>query len=67
MRAQTGKVPVAQGRFYRSLFNNRQKSDYADLVEFVETEVRAWLAQAEEFVALIVGLTQPELPPSGTR
>lgn len=59
---KTGKVPVAQGRFYRCLFNNRQKSDYADLVEFAEAEVRAWLAQAEEFVTLVVGLTQPPPP-----
>jgi uncharacterized protein (UPF0332 family) len=56
---------VAQGRLYRSLFNNRQKSDYADLVEFDETEVRAWLAQAEEFVTLIVGLARPQPPPNG--
>jgi hypothetical protein len=44
---------------------NRQKSDYADLVAFVETDVRAWLAQAEEFVTLIVGLARPQPPPNG--
>jgi hypothetical protein len=59
-----GKVPIAQGRFYRGLFNNRQKSDYADLVVFAETDVRTWLTQAEAFVALVARLAQPQPHPT---
>lgn len=61
---KTGKIPVAQGRFYRGLFNNRQKSDYADLAEFAPTDVRAWLTQAEEFVTLVTHLARPGPPPT---
>lgn len=49
----TGKAPREVGRFYRKLFNSRQQGDYSDLVQFQETEVRAWLAQAAHLVELL--------------
>ena len=45
-----GRLPKSMGRFYRQLFDSRQKGDYADLVTFDRTEVGAWLHEAEKFV-----------------
>jgi uncharacterized protein (UPF0332 family) len=41
------------GRFYRQLFDSRQKGDYADLVTFDRAEVSAWLYEADEFVGQV--------------
>ena len=49
----TGEVPHEVGRFYRKLFNSRQQGDYSDLVQFQETEVRTWFAQATQVVELL--------------
>jgi uncharacterized protein (UPF0332 family) len=38
------------GRFYRRLFDSRQKGDYADLVTFDRADVATWLHEAEKFV-----------------
>ena len=46
----TGRLPKDMGRFYRRLFDARQKGDYADLVAFDRAEVSAWVSDAEEFV-----------------
>lgn len=43
------------GRFYRRLFDARQKGDYADFVTFDPTEVRSWLDEATTFVEQISG------------
>ena len=56
-----GDVPVESGRFYRRLFNSRQRSDYDDLVEFQEEEVTGWLEQAKEFIELLNGKVDAEL------
>jgi len=45
-----GRLPKHMGRFYRHLFEARQKGDYADLVTFDRAEVGAWASDAEEFV-----------------
>ena len=45
-----GRLPKSMGRFYRQLFESRQKGDYADLVTFDGAEVSAWLCEADEFV-----------------
>jgi uncharacterized protein (UPF0332 family) len=38
------------GRFYRHLFDARQKGDYADLATFDRVEVSAWVTETERFV-----------------
>lgn len=51
----TGRLPKDMGRFYRRLFDARQKGDYADFVTFDPTEVRSWLDEATTFVEQISG------------
>lgn len=51
-----GIVPLECGQFFDLLFNNRQKGDYSDLVEFRAEQVEGWLQQATEFVDHISGL-----------
>jgi hypothetical protein len=49
----TGRVPVETGRFYRRLFQRRQRNDYGDLVTFENSEVEGLLAGAQEFVKIV--------------
>ncbi|MBI2843117.1 MAG: HEPN domain-containing protein [Armatimonadetes bacterium] len=58
----TGRLPVEMGRFYRKLFEQRQKSDYEDLTRPELDEVNIWLRRAREFVEKISTLI--EEPPS---
>ena len=48
-----GRLPKSMGRFYRQLFDSRQKGDYADLVTFDRADVGAWIHEAEKFVAQV--------------
>lgn len=61
-----GLVTVEFGKFYDTLFDNRQKGDYADLVRFELTDVGGWLVQAEQFVETLAKiateLADGELP-----
>lgn len=50
---KSGKVPVESGKFYSRMFEFRQKSDYSDFVTFEEEKVREWIAQGEQFMAVI--------------
>ncbi len=45
-----GRFPKSMGRFYRHLFDSRQKGDYADLVVFDRKDVGTWIHEAEKFV-----------------
>jgi hypothetical protein len=45
-----GRLPKDMGRFYRHLFDARQKGDYADLATFDRVEVSAWVTETERFV-----------------
>jgi len=45
-----GRLPKDMGRFYRHLFDARQKGDYADLVTFDRVEVSLWVTETERFV-----------------
>jgi uncharacterized protein (UPF0332 family) len=45
-----GRLTKDMGRFYRRLFDARQKGDYADLVTFDRAEVSFWIAEAGKFV-----------------
>jgi uncharacterized protein (UPF0332 family) len=45
-----GLLPLGQGPLYDRLFDQRQRSDYADLVHFAVHEVRAWSTESQTFV-----------------
>ena len=47
------RLPKDMGRFYRQLFDVRQRGDYTDLVAFDPAEVQAWLKEATAFVERI--------------
>jgi hypothetical protein len=49
------------GLLYDKLFDNRQKSDYADLVRFDSGEVRHWYDEAKSFVGSLEILVKREL------
>jgi uncharacterized protein len=61
-----GVVPIDLGRVYDTLFDNRQKGDYADLVRFEVEAVRGWLPQAERLVHHLIQVTEGLLPAEGT-
>ncbi|MEW5766553.1 MAG: HEPN domain-containing protein [bacterium] len=50
---KTGIVSKELSRIYNDLFERRQESDYADFITFIESQVRPWISQAEEFVEQI--------------
>ena len=49
------------GHLYDRLFDNRQKSDYADLVRFDPGEVGHWSDEAQKFIETIANLIDKEL------
>ncbi len=51
----SGRLPKSMGRFYRQLFDSRQKGDYADLVTFDRADVNAWVHKAAKFVEQVAG------------
>jgi uncharacterized protein (UPF0332 family) len=63
-----GLLSVEMGRIYDTLFDNRQKGDYADFVRFDVHEVRGWLARAAALVQHLSAQTEelltsePQLP-----
>jgi uncharacterized protein len=56
-----GLLPLGQGQLYDRLFDQRQQSDYADLVHFGVSEVRAWYVEAQTFVDAVAVLIQQAL------
>jgi uncharacterized protein (UPF0332 family) len=48
-----GVVPVDMGKFYSRVFDNRLESDYGDIVEPKQADVKVDLQQAEQFVARV--------------
>ena len=50
---RTGSIPAELGKFFDLVFNNRQKGDYSDLVEFQAEQVEGWLNKTTEFVKYI--------------
>ncbi len=48
-----GIVPIEMGKFYSRVFDNRLESDYGDIVEPKEEDVRADLKKAEEYLAQV--------------
>jgi len=59
-----GLLPLGQGPLYDRLFDQRQRSDYADLVHFGVDEVRAWSVDAQAFVDAVAVLIQQALAAS---
>ena len=45
-----GVVSVAMGKFYSRMFDNRLESDYGDIVELDEVDIKSNLETAEEFI-----------------
>ncbi len=52
----TGKIGKGAAQIFNDLFERRQEGDYVDFMEFEEPQIRAWMPQAEVFVAQIAGL-----------
>jgi uncharacterized protein (UPF0332 family) len=48
-----GVVPAEMGKFYSHVFDHRLESDYGDVVELKEDDIRANLEKAQEFIARI--------------
>jgi len=57
---KTGKVSTEWGRFYDRVFENRQRSDYQELVGFESDQVAEMLELAEGFVAEIERLLKAQ-------
>jgi len=53
-----GRVASKYGRFYRRLYDSRQKGDYGDFVQFEDAEVTAWLQEARQFVGAVTTLVE---------
>jgi uncharacterized protein len=58
---KTEKIPLHFGRYYRALFESRQKSDYADFVTFNEEQVKVILDEAPTFIKTISDLIERNL------
>ena len=54
-----GVIPVAMGKFYSRMFDNRLESDYGDIVELDEDDIKADLETAEEFITLLKSQVEP--------
>jgi len=52
----TGRLPKDMGRFYRRLFDARQRGDYDDLATFDPAEVRSWIDTAAGFLERVTGV-----------
>lgn len=48
-------------KLYDKIFDNRQKSDYADLVRFEPNHVSHWFGEVKRFVDTIEKLIKKEL------
>lgn len=57
---KTEEVSRELGAIFNDLFENRQKSDYMDFVQFDEDQVLPWIAEAELFVETIGALAVKE-------
>jgi uncharacterized protein len=61
---RAGLLPLVQGQLYDRLFDQRQQSDYADLVHLEVDEVRSWCGEAQAFVDAVAVLIQQALESS---
>jgi uncharacterized protein (UPF0332 family) len=56
-----GLVAIELAQLYDTLFDNRQKGDYADLIRFDLDAVRPWYDEARRFVKAIEDVMKKEL------
>lgn len=61
MFVKTGAIDIEKGQLYDRLFDNRQKADYADFIQFKLDDVRGWLDEAEQFVVIVKAFINREL------
>ena len=57
---KTGRLDKSLGQIYDKLYDNRQKSDYADLINFEAHVVNDWYDEAEKIVQKIQNLINEE-------
>ena len=57
---KTGRLDKSLGQIYDKLYDNRQKSDYVDLINFEAHEVNDWYDEAEKIVQKIQNLINEE-------
>jgi uncharacterized protein len=62
---KTGRIPSEYGRFYRRLYDSRQKGDYGDFVQFEDADVAPWFQEAREFVATAANLAEGIIQEAG--
>ena len=55
---KTGIVSKDMATIYNDLFERRQESDYADFVDFQESQVKPLISKAESFVEHIAGIIE---------
>jgi len=55
---KTGRVSSEYGRFYRRLYDSRQKGDYGDFVRFADANIAPWFQEAQEFVTTVTTLAE---------
>jgi uncharacterized protein (UPF0332 family) len=58
---KSGRIAAEYGRFYRRLYDSRQKGDYGDFVQFEAAEVTPWLQEARQFVRTVTALAEETL------
>ena len=56
-----GVVDAEFGKFYSRMFEFRQKSDYADFVEFEKEKVAEWFKEADKFIQTIDKIIELEI------
>lgn len=50
-----GRVSIELGKFYRTIFDYRQKGDYTDFVCFDEEQVELLIEESKAFINIIKG------------
>lgn len=53
---RTGRIDKDTAKVFHDLFERRQEGDYVDFVQFRESQVHAWLSEAEAFVQHVARL-----------
>jgi uncharacterized protein (UPF0332 family) len=58
---RAGLLSRELGQLYDRLFDNRQKADYADLVNFSAEDVGPWMGETVEFVQAVAEIVRKEM------
>ncbi len=57
---RSGMIDVMWGKLYQQLFDNRNKPDYEDFIEFDEEKVGMFLTDGSQFIDIITPLAKPQ-------